>query len=195
MDGGRAQDKDKAALVSIAEDVSACRLCPLADSRTNAVPGEGPGSARIIMVGEAPGKDEDRTGRPFVGRAGKVLMSALEAAGARREDFYITNVVKCRPPKNRVPRKSETKTCMNAHLKRELEEIRPDVVVLLGRTASASLQGAETLKEVRGSAVERDGVVYVSTYHPAAILRNPKLAKTFRRDIRAALSARRSNGR
>lgn len=147
-----------------------------------------------MFVGEAPGRDEDLTGRPFVGRAGRVLTSAFESLGTSRDAVYITNVVKCRPPRNRVPLKLERETCMRAHLRRELGAVRPRVVVLLGRTASISLRGVRTLKEVRGKVVRRDGVAYLSTYHPAAILRNPRLMRTFVRDLRVAVRLGRSTG-
>jgi uracil-DNA glycosylase len=185
----RREDVTRATLASIAEEVRACGLCPLADARINAVPGEGRAGSRIVLVGEAPGREEDLTGRPFVGRGGKLLNSVLEELGLEREEVYITNVVKCRPPRNRVPRRKERDTCVQAHLKRELEALAPEVVVLLGRTASESLQGAPTLKEVRGKLIQKDGVTYLSTYHPAAILRNPRLRPAFVKDLRIALAA------
>ena len=186
---GRMRLKRRSALEAIADEVSVCHLCPLGGSRTKAVPGEGPADARIALVGEAPGRQEDLSGRPFVGRGGKLLSAVLESVGTRREEVFISNVVKCRPPRNRVPLKLERDTCLRAHLTRELEAVRPKVVVLLGRTASASLQGASTLREVRGKLIQRDGVSYLSTYHPAAILRNPRLKRTFQRDLRVAVAA------
>jgi uracil-DNA glycosylase len=173
----------------IAAKVSVCQLCPLAGSRTKAVPGEGPGSARMMLIGEAPGREEDFSGRPFVGRGGKLLSATLEAIGSSREDVFITNVVKCRPPRNRVPLKPERETCLGAHLSREIEAVAPKAVVLLGRTATVSLLGVSTLKETRGKLVDRDGRTYLPTYHPAAILRNPKLKRTFQRDLRNAFAA------
>jgi len=143
----------------------------------------------MMLVGEAPGREEDLSGRPFVGRGGKLLSAALEAIGSSRKEVFITNLVKCRPPRNRVPLELERKTCMGAYLNRETEAVGPKVVVLLGRTACASVLGVSTLKETRGELVQRDGRTYLSTYHPAAILRNPRLKKTFQRDLRAALAA------
>ena len=183
--------KAKSTLDSIAEEVSVCQRCPLAGSRTRAVPGEGPGNARIMLVGEAPGHDEDISGRPFIGRGGKLLSEALEAVGSSRKEAFITNVVKCRPPRNRVPLELERETCVGAHLNREMEAVGPNVVVLLGRTASASILGVNTLKETRGKLVHRGGRTYLATYHPAAILRNPRLKGTFQKDLRAALAASR----
>jgi len=181
--------KSRRALDSIAREISACQLCPLAGSRTKAVPGEGPGSAMMMLVGEAPGRDEDLSGRPFVGRGGKLLSAALETIGSSRKEMFITNVVKCRPPRNRVPLKLERNACMKAHLAREMEAVGPNVIVLLGRTASASILGVTTLKESRGKLVHSEGRTYLPTYHPAAILRNPRLKETFQRDLRAALAA------
>jgi len=185
----------EARLSRIAEEVEVCQLCPLAKFRTKAVPGEGDASSRVMFVGEAPGREEDLTGRPFVGRSGKLLTSVLEDLGVGREEVYITSVVKCRPPRNRVPKRSETDTCVDAHLKRQMEAIRPRVVVLLGRTATAKIRGASTLKEVRGKLVKEGGVTYLSTFHPAAILRNPRLKGTFEKDLKLALSARAPRGR
>lgn len=191
----RRQDITRATLASIAEEVAGCRLCPLSETRTKAVPGEGRPGDKVMFVGEAPGREEDLTGRPFVGRGGKLLSSVLEELGHSREEVYITNIVKCRPPRNRVPRKNERDTCVEAHLKRELEALGPKVVVLLGRTASESIQGVPTLKEVRGKLITKEGVTYLSTYHPAAILRNPRLRPTFANDLRIALAVRASKGR
>jgi uracil-DNA glycosylase len=191
----RSQDEARAALASIAEEVVTCRLCPLAETRTRAVPGEGRAGSRVALVGEAPGKEEDLTGRPFVGRGGKLLDSVLKGLGQERAGVYITNIVKCRPPRNRVPKRIESETCVEAHLKGELEALGPKVVVLLGRTASRSIQGASTLKEVRGKLIRRAGVTYLSTYHPAAILRNPGLRPTFEQDLRSALAASRPRRR
>ena len=181
--------KGRSVLDAIAGEVSVCQLCPLAGSRTKAVPGEGPESARMMLVGEAPGREEDLSGRPFVGRGGKLLSAALETIGSPSEEVFITNVVKCRPPGNRVPLRLEWETCLGAHLSREIGAVAPKVVVLLGRTASAGLLGVSTLKETRGKLVRRDGRTYLPTYHPAAILRNPKLKRTFLRDFRTALAA------
>ncbi len=186
------RDVTRATLTSIGVEVRACRLCPLAETRTKAVPGEGGPGSQVMFVGEAPGREEDLTGRPFVGRGGKLLSSILEELGQARDGVYITNIVKCRPPRNRVPRRKERVTCVEAHLKKEMQALGPKVVVLLGRTASESLQGVPTLKEVRGKLLRKEGVTYLSTYHPAAILRNPKLRPTFAKDLRAALAASRS---
>jgi DNA polymerase len=170
-------------LRSVAAEVKSCQLCPLAKERTSAVPGEGPYDARIVLIGEAPGKEEDLSGRPFVGRAGRLLNSVLESVGIPREHVFITNIVKCRPPKNRQPTKRERDTCTEAYLQRQIDVIRPRLVVLLGRTAAQALLGADSLKSVRGRLVRRGRVEYLCTYHPAAVLRNPRRRGTFSKDL------------
>jgi DNA polymerase len=156
----------------------------LAKGRTNTVPGEGPYHARIMLVGEAPGREEDLSGRPFVGRAGRLLNSVLESVGIPRENVFITNIVKCRPPRNRRPTKRERDTCKEAYLQRQIDAIRPRLVVLLGRTSAQALLGAESLKRVRGRVVRRGPTEYLCTYHPAAVLRNPRRRRTFSKDLR-----------
>jgi DNA polymerase len=137
-----------------------------------------------MLIGEAPGKDEDLRGRPFVGRAGKLLDSALEAAGVSRKELFITNVVKCRPPKNRLPTSREISICKDAHLMRQIDATNPDLVVLLGRTAASAMLDAKSLGEVMGKPTVREGVKYIATYHPAAVLRNPHLRRRFAKDLR-----------
>jgi DNA polymerase len=171
-------------LESIAAEVRACRLCPLANGRDKAVPGEGPPHAHIMLVGEGPGREEDQSGRPFVGRAGKLLTRVLESAGLSRDEAFITNVVKCRPPKNRQPTKRERETCRDAYLIRQVHVIAPRLVILLGRTAAKAILGADSLKKVRGRVIGQGSVEYLSTYHPAALLRNPRLKGTSTKDLR-----------
>ncbi len=175
-------------LASIATEVRACQLCPLANGRTRAVPGEGPNDARIVLVGEAPGKDEDVSGKPFVGRAGKLLNSVLESVGARRDEVFVTNVVKCRPPNNRQPKRKERETCRDAYFYRQTGIIMPELVVLLGRTAAQAILGVDSLGRVRGKVVIRKGTKYLCTYHPAAVLRNPNLRETMVKDLRSLRS-------
>ncbi|HSG26963.1 MAG TPA: uracil-DNA glycosylase, partial [Candidatus Krumholzibacterium sp.] len=151
--------------------VSACRRCPLAESRTNTVFGDGNPEARIVFVGEAPGRDEDLQGVPFVGRAGKLLDKMIAAIGFSREDVYIANILKCRPPNNRDPLEEEVVEC-EAYLERQIELIDPLVICALGRVAAQNL-----LKTKASLKVLREGVHYyndtrmVITYHPAALLR------------------------
>ena len=154
------------------------------ESATQLVPGDGPAGAEVVFVGEAPGAAEDLEGRPFVGRAGRLLADLLAAAGLRREDVYVTNVVKARPPGNRDPRKAEV-----AHhlpwLVAELEALRPRAVVPLGRHALAHFAPDLRIAEVHGRPVERDGRVVFAWYHPAAALHNPALRPTLSADARA----------
>lgn len=142
-----------------------------------------------MLVGEAPGREEDLSGRPFVGRAGRLLNSVLESVRIPRENVFITNIVKCRPPRNRKPTKGERDTCKEAYLQRQIDVIRPRLVVLLGRTAAQALLGAESLKKVRGKAVRRGRVEYLCTYHPAAVLRNPRRRRTFSKDLQKLRTA------
>ena len=124
------------------------------------------------------------SGKPFVGRGGRLLDSVLESVGIPRKEVFITNIVKCRPPKNRSPTHRETETCVDAHLRRQMNAIGPELVVLLGRTAARVLLDAESLGEVRGKVMTRGRTKYLSTYHPAAVLRNPRLKATLARDLR-----------
>ena len=178
------QSRGSSSLDTIATEVRSCSLCPLADGRTLAVPGEGPSKARIVLVGEAPGREEDLSGRPFVGRSGRLLDSVLESIGISRSEIFVTNVVKCRPPRNRVPTTRESETCRDAHLRRQMIAIGPRVVVLLGRTAARTVLDADSLSEIRGRVLRRGRTWYLSTYHPAAILRNPRLKATWTKDLR-----------
>jgi len=170
-------------LQTIAHEIRVCTLCPLAKSRTNAVPGEGPASASLMFVGEAPGREEDAQGRPFVGHAGKVLNQALLNAGIERSEVYITSVVKCRPPNNRLPTKNEIESCVTAHLHRQIQSINPEIICLLGGTAAKAVLGKGRLEAVRGRLIERDRK-YFATYHPAGAGRNPAWHKAFWSDLK-----------
>jgi DNA polymerase len=169
-------------LEKIRKDVIGCTKCGLCKTRTNAVPGKGNPNSDIVFVGEAPGKTEDERGEPFVGAAGKKLTDALEKSGMSRDSVYITNVVKCRPPNNRVPTEVERAMCMQ-YLEAELDAIRPKVVCILGNTASNSVLGQSDITKNRGRVVEKNGRKYFLTFHPAAIIYNQKLAKVFEDDI------------
>ena len=158
-------------------------LCP---RRTNAVPGEGNPRARLVLVGEGPGATEDATGRPFVGAAGSLLDSILEAIELPRSDVFITNVVKCRPPQNRKPLPDEIASCI-PYLWRQLAIIRPSVILALGSTAAESLLGVKkSLTELRNKVHAYNGIPVVVTYHPAALLRNPNWKKSTWDDVRIA---------
>ncbi|MFQ6045487.1 MAG: uracil-DNA glycosylase family protein [Gemmatimonadales bacterium] len=173
-------------LDEIAEIVHSCTLCALCESRTNAVPGEGPGDARLVVVGEGPGAVEDETGRPFVGRAGELLTDILAAIDLPRESVFICNVVKCRPPNNRKPQQDEIDRCV-PYLYRQLEIIRPAVILAMGGTAAEALLGVrQSLGGLRNKVHEFRGTPLVVTYHPAALLRNPHWKKPTWDDVRIA---------
>lgn len=163
-----------------------CRLCKLCKTRNNAVPGHGNLDTKILFVGEAPGKQEDNRGLPFIGFAGKILEEALEKSGFKRNDVYITNIVKCRPPNNRVPDKDEIYTCLQ-YLKKEIQIISPNIVCILGATALQSILNLKSLQTYRGKIVIHDKIKYFITYHPAAIIYNNELRETFFKDINYVL--------
>ena len=177
------------ALEILAAAVRGCTWCRLHTTRTVAVPGEGPATAAVLLIGEAPGKDEDLSGRPFVGRAGRILERALEAAGLPRGSVFITNVVKCRPPGNRKPRSNEVETC-RPHLLAEIREVQPQIIVTLGSTALRGLMGPGLdLKEARHQSLHLGTLPVRATYHPAAVLYNRSLEKALRRDLRKVARA------
>lgn len=175
-------------LLKVAEEVWHCSKCPLSTTRTNAVPGEGPPNAQVVIVGEGPGMNEDLQGRPFVGAAGKQLDGLLKHAGLSREKVYITNVVKCRPPQNRRPTGAEADAC-DPYLRRQLGLIRPKVVVLLGDSALKRFLPEESLSGSHGKLIERGGTAYFPTYHPAAMIYNRSLEEVSAQDFRALGSA------
>jgi DNA polymerase len=173
-------------LDEIAQAVEACRRCDLGYSRMHSVPGEGSPQARMVLVGEAPGATEDETGRPFVGRAGQLLNDILKAIGLRREEVFICNVLKCRPPNNRDPEPLEVAAC-TPYLHRQLELIRPKVILALGRPAAHALLGTNaSLNDLRGKIHRYRGIPVVVTYHPAALLRNPHWKRPTWDDVRLA---------
>lgn len=152
--------------------ILSCQACPLFKGRTQAVPGEGNRQARLLFVGEAPGRDEDLQGRPFVGRAGQLLTRIIQAMGFSREEVYIANVIKCRPPENRTPRPDEVKAC-SPYLLRQIELIRPKVIVALGKVATDFLlQSPKSMSELRGNFGEFQGIPVMPTFHPSYLVRN-----------------------
>ncbi len=170
----------------LAAMVRECPRCPLCESRTHAVPGEGPSDARLIVVGEGPGAVEDETGRPFVGRAGELLTEILEAIYLPRDKVFICNVVKCRPPNNRKPQQDEIDACV-PYLYRQIEVIRPTVILAMGATAAETLlKTRQSLGAFRNKVHEFRGIPLVVTYHPAALLRNPHWKKPTWDDVRIA---------
>lgn len=169
-------------LTQIAREVSACTDCPLYLNRSRTVPGEGSENAKIMFVGEAPGFNEDKQGRPFVGAAGRFLEELLALATLRREDVYITNTVKCRPLNNRDPLNAEMAVCRK-YLDRQIEVISPKVVVTLGRHSMASFLPNETISKVRGKPKRLNGITLFPVYHPAAALYQGSLRKLIEEDI------------
>ena len=158
---------------SVLSDIEQCEGCDLCKTRTHVVPGEGNEHAALMFVGEGPGADEDRTGRPFVGRAGQLLDRMIVAMGLTREDVYIANVVKCRPPQNRTPLPEEMHACL-PHLRGQFALVRPKIIVCLGATAARALINPEIrITRERGQWTEKKGVFFLPTYHPAALLRDP----------------------
>ncbi len=174
----------QARLDAIAAEVRACTRCSLHRTRTQGVPGTGPVTARLMAVGEAPGENEDRLGRPFVGAAGQLLTELLEGIGLSRDDIFITNVLKSRPPQNRDPLPEEVAACA-PYLDAQIALIRPLVILLLGRHALGRLvAGAPPISRCHGSPIRADGRVYLPVYHPAAALYNGGLLATLRDDFR-----------
>jgi DNA polymerase len=164
---------DDTSLAAVEEEALACVACRLAETRTKVVFGVGNPEARLMFIGEGPGRDEDLQGEPFVGRAGQLLTRIIEAMGYSREDVYIANAVKCRPPQNRDPQADEIAACHH-FLTRQLQLIRPEIVVLLGRSAvNAVLDLQAPLSRLRGSFRDWNGIKVMCTYHPAYLLRNP----------------------
>ena len=170
-------------LDSIAENVRECKKCELCETRIKAVPGKGNFDANVIFVGEAPGRNEDIHGEPFVGAAGKRLDMILEDTGIDRKDVYITNIVKCRPPKNRVPSKKEEESC-NDFIKQEIEIINPKIICVMGNTAYGTLLDGKEITKNHGKIVEKDGRKFFVTFHPAATIYNQKLVEELKEDFR-----------
>lgn len=165
-------------------DVLQCRRCGLHESRAHVVVGSGPAPAAIMLIGEAPGKNEDKQGMPFVGAAGRSLDALLKESGIAREDVYITNIVKCRPPDNRPPTAAEAEACL-PYLREQLSIVRPRAVVLMGRTAAGTLLGRQVSPgREHGSAVDADGIRYFISYHPAAMIYRRTLRETMVDDLK-----------
>jgi len=162
--------------------IQTCTLCKLHAGRTNAVPGEGPAHADIMFIGEGPGFHEDKQGRPFVGAAGRFLEELLESIGFKREQVFITNVVKCRPPANRDPETDEIEAC-RGYLDQQIELIQPKMVVTLGRFSMARYFTNAKISQIHGKPKKMDGVIYYPMYHPAAALHQPSLRRTVQEDM------------
>jgi DNA polymerase len=166
----------------VATEVRACKACKLYRSRKNAVPGEGPAASDLMFIGEGPGFHENEQGRPFVGAAGKYLEELLASIGLRREQVFIGNVVKCRPPGNRDPLPEEIQAC-SAFLERQIQAIQPKVVVTLGRFSMARFFPNARISDIHGQARMLNGRMVVAMYHPAAALHQPSLRREIEADF------------
>jgi uracil-DNA glycosylase family 4 len=168
-----------------------CKLCRLHVGRMNAVPGDGRiQDVDVMIVGEAPGRNEDRAGKPFVGSGGKLLDSILKEAGLDRSEIYITNIVKCRPPNNRKPKGDEVETCTSNYLKKQIELLKPKLICTLGATALDYFTGETKMGENHGKLIRsKTGLAIFPTYHPAAIFRNRALKGVFSDDMKRITSA------
>jgi uracil-DNA glycosylase len=169
------------------EQIEKCKLCRLWESRTNAVPGFGNiEDVEVVFVGEGPGRNEDLQGKPFVGAGGKLLDELLANAGMKREQVYITNIVKCRPPKNRKPKPDEAETCTSNYLEKQLDLLNPKLVCTLGATAMEYFIGETKMGENHGKLAksEKIGIPILPTYHPASIFHNRSLRGLLQNDLR-----------
>ena len=177
-----------AALQAIRDDIGNCTRCALHKGRNTIVFGDGDPNARLMFVGEGPGADEDAQGLPFVGRAGQLLNNMIAAMGLRRDQVYIANIVKCRPPQNRVPEPVEANTCA-PFLFRQIDVIHPEVIVALGSTAATYLLGGKSaLAALRGRIHQARGSKLIVTYHPAYLLRDPRQKKEAWADLQLAMA-------
>lgn len=166
------------------KSINNCNKCKLCNNRTNIVFGCGNKNADVMFIGEGPGADEDLQGIPFVGKAGKLMDMAFEGIGIKREDVYIANIVKCRPPQNRVPEQDEVDGCLN-YLRNQVILVKPKIIVLLGSTALKNILGKElSITACRGKWIEKKGIHYMPTWHPAALLRDESKKIEFWRDLK-----------
>ena len=163
-----------------------CAKCKLCTNRNNVVIGTGNKNARIMFIGEGPGADEDVQGIPFVGKAGKLMDKAFQGVGIKREEVYIANIVKCRPPNNRNPEKEEADSCKE-YLESQIKLVNPEIIVLLGSVALKNILGEEYgITSARGKWIEKDGIKYIPTFHPAALLRDESKKIDFWNDLKRA---------
>jgi DNA polymerase len=170
-------------LTDLYEQIRNCTRCPLAQGRTRAVPGEGPENAAIMFIGEAPGFHEDKSGRPFVGAAGRFLEELLADIDMKRGEVYIANVIKCRPPGNRSPTQAEIEACQS-YLDRQIELIQPQMVITLGRFSMARYFPGAKISSIHGKPRKIEGVLYYPMYHPAAALHQPSLRSAVVEDMK-----------
>ncbi len=178
-----AEEKGEEAISELHDEIKRCRRCRLYRTRRKAVPGEGPSDAAIMICGQSPGRTEDREGRPFIGMAGKLLSELLRSIGLDRQRIFITSTVKCFPPRNRPPRTDELEAC-TPYLEKQIEIIKPRVIVALGNFALQTLIDKKlNISQVHGTIYERDGITVFPTFHPAAALRLPKVKAYIRKDF------------
>ncbi len=169
------------------ESIKNCNKCKLCKTRLNIVFGVGNKNADIMLIGEGPGADEDKQGEPFVGKAGKLMDKAFEGLGIERENLYIANIVKCRPPSNRVPEDDEATACLD-YLRNQVILVRPKIIVLLGSTALKNILGKEYgITSARGNWLEKKGILYMPTWHPAALLRDENKKIEFWKDLKEVI--------
>lgn len=167
-----------------------CKQCKLCQNRTNVVFGTGNKQADLMFIGEGPGADEDLQGEPFVGKAGKLMNMAFETIGLKREEVYIANIVKCRPPSNRNPEDDEARACLN-YLRNQVILVKPQIIVLLGSVALKNILGKEYgITASRGKWIEKKGILYLPTWHPAALLRDETKKIDFIKDLKLVMEKR-----
>lgn len=169
------------------EEVKQCQKCKLCKNRNNVVFGTGNKDAKLMFIGEGPGADEDIQGEPFVGKAGKLMNMAFDTIGLKREDVYIANIVKCRPPSNRNPEDDEATVCLN-YLRNQVILVKPQIIVLLGSVALKNILGKEYgITSSRGKWIEKKGILYMPTWHPAALLRDETKKIDFIKDLKLVM--------
>lgn len=170
------------------KSIEGCKKCKLCSNRNNIVFGQGNKEADIMFIGEGPGADEDKQGLPFVGKAGKLMNEAFKGLGINRQQVYIANIVKCRPPQNRVPEQDEAEACLN-YLRNQVILIKPKIIVLLGSTALKNILGKEYgITSTRGKWIEKKGIKYMPTWHPAALLRDENKKIEFWKDLKVVVN-------
>lgn len=169
-------------LEKLAAEIAQCQRCSLAKGRTRTVPGQGPADAKLLFIGEAPGFHEDRQGVPFVGAAGRFLEELLASIGMTRDDVYICNVIKCRPPNNRDPLPAEIEAC-RSHLDRQIAVVRPRIVVTLGRFSMARYFPNTSITQIHGRAKKIGDILYLPLFHPAAALHQPRYRTAIEQDF------------
>ena len=170
------------------KSIIGCKKCKLCNNRTNIVFADGNKNANVMLIGEGPGADEDKQGVPFVGKAGQLMNKAFEGLGIDRKKLYIANIVKCRPPNNRVPEEDEARACLD-YLRNQVILVKPKIIILLGNTALKNILGNEySITRERGKWKEKRGIEYMPTWHPAALLRDENKKIDFWRDFKKVIA-------